>query len=120
MQHTVFAKAIAAVTAVALLFNGHAVAYATGNQQQSSIEDITNDASSPFDSSVNNDEILETKNKSSSAKKLKVSDSSAERERWFDSQTGTTQTVLAIIAIMSVIGVLMGPLRMVLYNVLKI
>lgn len=120
LKPTACAKAITSVLLSALLLSSHPIAQAVDMPQQTSVEDMTNSSLAPGNSAAVDQDIQETKNTSSSAKKLKISDSSAERERWFDSQTGTTQTVLAIIAIMGVVSVLLGPLRVALYNIVKI
>ena len=120
LKRTACAKAITSVLLSALLLSGQPIAQAVDMPQQTSVEEMTNSSAASVDSSAADQDIQETKNTSSSAKKLKISDSSAERERWFDSQTGTTQTVLTIIAIMGVVSVLLGPLRVALYNIVKI
>lgn len=120
MKRTACTKAITSIVLSALLLSGQPIAQAVDTQQPTAGKKMTDSSVTLGDSSAADQGIQETKNTSSSAKKLTISDSSAERERWFDSQTGTTQTVLAIIAIMAVVSVLLGPLRVALYNIVKV
>lgn len=59
-----------------------------------------------------------TKNSSGSAevKKLKVGEGSSKSEAWFERQNPTIQTAVLILGVMGVIGLVMGPLRVAVYN----
>lgn len=59
-----------------------------------------------------------TKNSSGSAevKKLKVGDGSSKSEAWFERQNPTIQTAVLILGVMGVIGLVIGPLRVAVYN----
>ncbi|MDO5098222.1 MAG: hypothetical protein Q4D85_05630 [Corynebacterium sp.] len=129
-------RALATLTTTAVLASGigmNNIAAAEESSSQGSSEttnsaDINltaNNNSSNNSSNSKNSSESSSKSKISSdmkdrASKVKVSEGSSKAERWFDGQSATVQAILIAVSILSVIGVLLGPLRVAIFNFFKI
>ena len=129
-------RALIVATTTALIATGTTAAYAAPNtgsadqatsaEQSLSSKQEEGSAQGNGLSSENNNTDLHhtagvpgvTKNSSGSAegKKLKVGDGSSKSEAWFERQNPTIQTAVLILGVMGVIGLVIGPLRVAVYN----
>ena len=129
-------RALIVATTTALIATGTTAAYAAPNtgsadqatsaEQSLSSKPEEGSAQGNGLSSENNNTDLHhtagvpgvTKNSSGSAevKKLKVGDGSSKSEAWFERQNPTIQTAVLILGVMGVIGLVIGPLRVAVYN----
>ncbi|AKK05915.1 hypothetical protein CMUST_07950 [Corynebacterium mustelae] len=131
-----FKRALATVTTTAVLASGlginniaaaeEASSQSSSDTTQSADINLTaNSNSSNNSSNSKNSSDSSSKSKISSdmkdrASKVKVSEGSSKAERWFDGQSPAVQGILIALSVFGVIGVLLGPLRVAIFNLFKV